>query len=153
MATRGSTTSRQRRSRYTHRCAHLEFPSWFVSKWKTPISADIVPMCDSLVIWVERTGFQNALDIFRNGPSSERFRCLSPVSANGPLSCPANVKSPLSPSAGSLRAAASFRLSTAWRADRTDHLASPDRRSVVRPWSHCVAKPLAQLIGSGENLD
>ncbi len=94
------------------------------------------------VIWVERTGFQNAFDMFRNEPCSERFRCLSCVNRRGVLSLPANVKSPLSPSAGSLPVAASFRLSTARRADRTDRLAGAfpqERRSTL---SHCVAKPL-----------
>ena len=101
------------------------------------------------VIWVERTGFQNAFDMFRNEPSSEHFKCSWVYNVNVWFSLPANVKSPWSPSAGSVRAAASFRLSTARRADRTDHLATPHRRSVVRLRSHCVAKPLAQLIGRG----
>ena len=53
----------------------------------------------------------------------------------------------LSPSAGSLRAAASFRLSTARRADRTDHLAA--RMSVVRPCRTVLQR--TERVGS--NLD
>ena len=101
------------------------------------------------VIWVKRTGFQNAFDIFRNGPPSEHFKCLWVVNVSVGFCLPANVNSDLSPSAGSLRAAASFRLSTAWRADRTDRLASPFRRSVVRPCRTAWQSHLSQLNGWG----
>ena len=47
------------------------------------------------------------------------------------LSCPTNVIAHLSQFAQVVREAASFRLSTAQRADRADHLAAPLRRSVV----------------------
>ena len=85
------------------------------------------------VDWVERTRFQNPVDTFRNGPSSGHFRCPSPVNAHVTLLCPANAISYLSRFAQVVREAASFRLSTAQRADRADHLAAPLRRSVVRP--------------------
>ena len=48
--------------------------------------------------------------MFRSGPSSERFQCTSSVNVIVASWLPANVNSDLSPSAGSLRAAASFRL-------------------------------------------
>ena len=83
------------------------------------------------VDWVERTRFQNPVDTFRNGPSSRHFQCPSHVKAHGLLSCPANVIAHLEPIPGVVREAASFRLSTAQRADRADHLAAPLRRSVV----------------------
>ena len=35
------------------------------------------------VMWVKRTGYQNAVDMFRNGPSSGHFQCPSPVDALG----------------------------------------------------------------------
>ncbi len=110
-------------------------------------------------IWVERTGFQNAFDIFRNEPSSERFRCPSPLNMIVTSWLPANAKSPLSPSAGSLRAAASFRLSTARRADRTDRLAGafPQERRptpvALRGKATCATERVGGELGYCSRLD
>ena len=104
------------------------------------------------VIWVERTGFQNAFDMFRNEPSSDDFKCLSPVNVIGTLSCPANINLPFVAICGISPGGRFFQTiyGVASRSCRSPSLAFPqERRSTL---SHCVAKPLAQLNGCGVEL-
>ena len=112
----------------------------------------VVPSVSPPVIWVECAGHQIGFLCGENRASPKSFRCQPPVSVACSLNLPANAISHLEPITQVVREAASFRLSTAQRADHTDHLGCTFPQERRPTLSHCVTEPLAQH-NDESNLD